>query len=361
MAHCVGMMEMKRKRPLAVHAVHIVVEKLDTLWWRNSKATQNNNMPDYSGKPIYHITDQQHVDYCDGVVNDERRWVALKLGNDYKNNQLNNILATKLPGLDPPFESWTNEYNHRYYANCSIDCFLNKECPHGEIHAGIRETWNDKFDESMMLYSHFASNTMINAVVRDKRVKGTQTIPRHFRAVKNGAAAMIIWKQTVGWHSYTNHNNKLSDFQCRDPALYYNFILPSVTYIVTHMQSHESDLSVEDILDVNVGEWEDSLKKKYKKYGWYSQREVLRRLNLSPSQPQHVTKTTGGSMCRGIEFHFLKVLVLLVRDFDRTQDGQMVRPRSVVYIATDLEGDEIGHPLQNPTVLSRYSRYGTNA
>lgn len=317
-------------------------------------------MPDYTGKTLYLVTNQQHHDWCRDVVNDERRWVALKRDNNYNNTQLNNILATRLPGLGRAFNPWNHEAYERYYANHSIDAFLNKPCPHGTVYGGIRETWNDKMDETMELYSHFANNRMNNAVVRESRCQG-KCIPKHFKAVKNGAAAMIIWKQVVGWHGYNSHNQQLADFRNRDPVVYYNFVIPAVMYIVANMQNDESDLSVQEILTSNVSGWEESLKKKYKKYGWFSQAEVRRLCLLPPTHEDHVTAVTGAKMCSGVEYNFLRILVLLIKDMDRMPSGQVIRPNSVKHTATPEEVASIGMPLAHPAVESRYSRYGMNA
>jgi hypothetical protein len=122
----------------------------------------------------------------------------------------------------------------------------------------------------------------------------------------NGAASMLLHKLAIaGWMSREGANyTTLRSYTQRgddEREIYYMFILPCVVKLVHTMNPHNF-FSIKTILDMNIGSWEHSLKKKANSFG------VWDRLLVEGMAGRNEIKSSDNNMCKGVRFevaHFL--------------------------------------------------------
>ena len=168
---------------------------------------------------------------------------------------------------------------------------------------------------------------------------------------------MIAYKQALGWNLQVTFHGKLMDLQYSEPEIYFCFVHPFVRYCVQHLQNEDMDLEIGEVLNVDIYNWEQALKRKYKDHGWWSQNHISDRLKLPISNPDHVRDYLDRDICRGVEYRFLRLLVLTVHDFDTTSRGRKRCRRVPKVFGTRDEEYQIGNPLTNPPVGAKVPRY----
>ena len=288
------------------------------------------------------------------VVNDyDRRPVSR--GTNFTKARLGHVLSTYSPGLSRPTgRGWHHEERQRQDANTSIDYFMQFRCP---LLGPTGGTWEDRFDDCVEMYSHVADVVLDDTVASDDRVcgDGAADIPRHFETVQKGALAMVVHKHAVGFNRQATHNTKLSDIFHSDEELYLCWVVPTVRYLLTHLQNEDMDLDLAEVLDIDVYTWEQGLKRKYKQHGWWSQRHIAERLQIEIGNHGYIEKHHDSHICRGIEYNFMRFLVLTIRDFRGQPRGKRARgtnsPDKV--FASRGEIDAMGAPLSNPPLRSQ--------
>ena len=130
----------------------------------------------------------------------------------------------------------------------------------------------------------------------------------------NGAAALVLHKlATAGWMSgETRNKTTLQSYRAtRGDAgleMYYMFILPCVIKLVHTMNPHNY-FNIETILNINIGSWENSLKKKASSFGVWDRllvEEMVRKNAIND-----------GNMCRGVRYEVARFLSCTMVGFSR--------------------------------------------
>ena len=290
------------------------------------------------------------------VVNDYDRRPVSK-GTNFTMERLGHVMRSYKPGLSRPRgQRWDNEKTQRDDANDAIDAYMDTNC-----HFYDRGTWADRFDSCVEMYSHVADVVLDETVGSDDRVcgDGAADIPRHFETVQKGALAMLVYKHALGFNRQSTHNTKLRDIFNSDDELYLCWVVPTVRFLLSHLQNEDMDLDMAEVLDIDVYTWEEGLKRKYKTHGWWSQRHIAQRLRIEDTRSQgYIRKHHDSHICRGIEYNFMRFLVLTIRDFRGKPRGKRARGTNnpVKVFATPEECDAMGAPLSDPPLRSQYQQ-----
>lgn len=202
---------------------------------------------------------------------------------------------------------------------------------------------------------------IVHKHIEDPQLAGHDTLGVHkdvkgtFRTTKMWIVALLVSKLAYGWHVKASHMDKLWAMGelPENKLVHYMFVLPCVQLACTEMNPHNS-LCYRTILNYNLKRLENNIKSKSRQFGWYSQNEAIRRINLDPAvHPNEAITYRDEQMCCGIEYQFARMFSLIIKDFKWPFNTSTKQPEKLWITPQEKARAYVGYSAD---VCARYGR-----
>ena len=142
--------------------------------------------------------------------------------------------------------------------------------------------------------------------------KGGTRLGKHFWEQKCGLACTTVALASVGWNNNLTAEFSLASLQHINPEAYWCFVIPTLYWIHRTYWCPEVDLTVQGMLNFNIGSFLRSSKERKNNWGWFSVQHITdTRINNPNNQLEEKDKP----MAKGMEIRFGRIHGYLRRDF----------------------------------------------
>ena len=241
------------------------------------------------------------------------------VGRDYELHPIANKTISKFVRDPVPINHGTLEEDKvdldpllakQQYAEQIVIWFMKQECPHFR-----GKTWAEVVDMANPYLLYLWQQELHENIRKDVRLtgKGGADISTHYWTMQRGGTAYTLGKFGYGFtlpEAYAL--STLREMKEIDPMVHYCFVCVLGDHCLTcHQQGTNGTL--EEVLNTTVYEFGNSLVRKLRSRGTFSETEILRRQGLEdPSDPDHLGPATKRhKICAGVDFKFLRLFCLL--------------------------------------------------
>jgi len=269
-------------------------------------------------------TEEKRIQAVITVANDARRDEPMQERVCGPNDNADDIIGQYDMGfvflaedLAPDEEDWGTEQAERNDANDAIAAFDDEMNSMDDS----RTNWQVKVACIQKIMR--VTSRKLKKVIKDSDLLGGEGGAKPvqgFEFSKAGLVASILFKEWYGYDTKSSKRGTLldeSNSNDENKETFYCGVLPTLFFVIRYLQVEKEDhLSFKKLCLINVKQFETSLKRKLKNYGWWSQEEVVRRLKVKDEKSDlYIKEPMSKQICKGVEYRFLRVACLTIKNF----------------------------------------------
>jgi hypothetical protein len=185
----------------------------------------------------------------------------------------------------------------------------------------ITAPWQEQKD-NVIRYFYNVYNHNPDVAVQQSQLNGTRDLDTSFAIHKMRIAALLVFAGAYGWEWHNEYRRKSLLLMAQIPqnqTVHHFFVLPMLFFICTEMNPN-GNLDLNYILEMNLARVPNYIRNNTKRFGIWSQEELVRRLSLDTTNPANagdLIDALDKPMLSGIEFQFARMYSLIVSNFTK--------------------------------------------